>query len=42
MDTLKSGVLSSEILKMQSKDELPKVKFEEDFEIFECCSCKDG
>lgn len=32
MDALKSGVLSSEILKMESKDELPKVKFEEDFE----------
>jgi V/A-type H+-transporting ATPase subunit A len=31
MDALKSGVPSSEIIKMQSKNELPKVKFEEDF-----------
>ena len=32
MDALKSGVPSSEILKMESKDDLPKVKFEEDFD----------
>lgn len=32
MDALKSGVPASEIIKMESKDELPKVKFEEDFD----------
>ncbi|AKB34134.1 V-type ATP synthase subunit A [Methanosarcina siciliae HI350] len=32
MDALKSGIPASEIVKMESKDDLPKVKFEEDFE----------
>ena len=31
-EALKSGVPVSEIVKMQSKDELPKVKFEENFD----------
>jgi V/A-type H+-transporting ATPase subunit A len=31
-DALKSGVPVSEIVKMPSKDELPKVKFEENFD----------
>ncbi len=31
-DALKSGVPISEIIKMESKDELPKVKFEENFD----------
>ncbi|AKB77096.1 V-type ATP synthase subunit A [Methanosarcina horonobensis HB-1 = JCM 15518] len=32
MDALKSGVPASEIIKMESKNDLPKVKFEEDFD----------
>lgn len=31
-EALKSGVLVSDIIKMESKDELPKVKFEENFD----------
>ena len=31
-DALKSGALVSQIIKLESKDELPKVKFEENFD----------